>query len=259
MSRRALLVILAFTPACSPPPAPNVPRSEPWWVHRHGRLVDRASRGGVDLLFVGDSLIQGWQGLGRTDLEGDGLEIWTREYLPRRAANFGMSGDRARHLLWRLRHGELSGLDPRVVVVLVGTNDLDRPPAEVASGVGSVLDELRARLPRSRVLLLALLPRGQVWKARTLFQPADDRVAAVNTLLEPLARHRGVAYLDLGPALIEPDGSLSRAVFPDFLHLSREGYFRWHQAMDPTLTLLLGQPPRRSAAGRAPRPGPAGS
>ncbi len=236
---------LALLAGCSPAPADRpsaavpIPRSDvAWWLRHHNEYVERARRGQVDLLFLGDSITQGWLGDGRDAAAGDGLAIWNDRYAPRRAANFGLGSDRTEHLLWRIDHGELAGIAPRLVVLLIGTNNLDNgdPPAEVAAGVAAILDRLRVRLPNSRVLLLGLLPRGHdpgPWRAK---------VAETNRLLSRFADGRRVVFLDIGPRFLDDRGRLPPSHSPDGLHLTRLGYATWADAMEPTLAGLLAEP-----------------
>jgi beta-glucosidase len=216
------------------------PNSEPWWGERHARLVGQAMRGHINLLFLGDSITQGWHGTGRDQYEGDGLAVWDDYYATRLAANFGMGSDRTENLLWRIRRGELAWIRPRVVVLLIGTNNLDEGAEATGVGVEAVLDEIHRRLPETRVLLLGLLPRGVRGATGDRAEP-DPRIAEVNGLLLRLEVKPGVVYLDLGDRLMEADGMLAREVFPDFLHLSREGYRRIAEAIEPTLAVMLGE------------------
>lgn len=236
---------LALLAGCAPAPPDRpsatvpIPRSDAaWWLRHHNEYVERARRGHVDLLFLGDSITQGWLGDGRDDAAGDGRPIWIDRYAPRRAANFGLGSDRTEHLLWRLDHGELVGIAPRAVVLLIGTNNLANgdPPAEVAAGVAAILDRLRGRLPSARVLLLGLLPRGH--------EPGPWRtqVAETNRLLARLADGRRVVFLDIGPRFLDDRGRLPRSLSPDGLHLTRHGYATWADAIEPVLVGLMAEP-----------------
>lgn len=229
-------------------PTRPIPRPElPGWLDQHSLMVDQAMRGQIDLLFLGDSITQGWLGQGRNPFEGDGLELWQARFAPRRAANFGIGSDRIEHLLWRLCHGELSGqLDPSVVVLMIGTNNLGLDPPEViADGIATVVSEIRRRLPRSVILLMALTPRGL---SPTLSSPpthdrAHPDVAVVNRLIAPLARLPRVGFIDFGSALLDENGLVPRAHFPDYLHLSRSAYLAWAKAIEPFLQIVLGAVP----------------
>ena len=241
-------------------PTTPEPRAEhAAWIDQHVRYVDRATRGHVPLLFLGDSITEGWLGLGLTPDGGAATaELWNSRYRSRRGTNFGIGGDHVEHLLWRLRHGELDGIDPDAVVLLIGTNNLGLdPPTAIADGVAAVVLEIRRRCPRSVILLMALTPRGFTIGHGQMPISAlpDPRIAEINRLIAPLDRLPRVLLLDFGDRLIGPNGRLDRALQPDFLHFSDLGYQRWAEAIEPTLRLLLGSPFEESGAGH-PTPGP---
>ena len=206
------------------------PQDQPWfptadWLARHEQLVrDRPAR--VDLLFVGDSITEGWL--------SDGRSTWDREYAPRHACNLGIGGDETAHVLWRLAHGAVDGLAPKRVVLLIGTNNL--------GNVGPT------RRPRPRPGWRPSWPTsgGGCRVARSCCWPSSPRdrfagdpfrraVAELNALIRPLADGSNVRWLDVGPALVRPDGSISPAIMPDFLHLSPAGYQAWADTMRPAL------------------------
>ena len=200
---------------------------EPYWLKKHEELTATARRGGARVVFLGDSITEYWRD----------NEIWRRRYAPLPSANFGVAGDTTQNVLWRLAQGELTGEDPQVVVLLIGTNNLGRgdTPEEAAYGAAAVLRATRAHFPEARILLLGIFPRGE--SAR---DPYRERVRRANALLSRFADGRMVRYLDIGRVFLEPDGSLSASVMPDFLHPSLEGYRRWADAMDPLLRRMLG-------------------
>jgi lysophospholipase L1-like esterase len=198
-----------------------------WWMRRHEQIIERIRPGTARLIFLGDSITQNW--------EGAGQGVWDRYYLPRKAVNLGIGADRTQHILWRLDHGELVGLRPDVAVVLVGTNNLaSNPPAEVAAGIKAVVAKVRDRLPETKILLLGIFPRGQ------RSDPVRDRIRAVNDEIKSLDDGRFVHYLDLSSTFLEPDGTVSREVMPDSLHLSPKGYRLWAEAIEPTLWEMMG-------------------
>jgi lysophospholipase L1-like esterase len=158
-----LLAALAL-PAAANSALQPAPRDAAW-VKRHEGFVAEAARGGVDVLFLGDSITDGWRRPG----PNGGKAVWDREIAPLRAANFGIGGDRTQHVLWRIEQGTLEGLRPRVVVLMIGTNNTGferdgttprNTPAETVAGVQAIVGQLRRRLPEARVLLLAVFPRG---------------------------------------------------------------------------------------------------
>jgi beta-glucosidase len=211
-----------------------VPR-DAGWMKRHESFVQIAQAGQVDLLFLGDSITDFWRTRGRA--------VWDRYYGSRHAANFGINADRTQHVLWRMDHGELAGLHPRVVVLLIGTNNTGlernstRPrntTAEAIAGVTAVVRGLREKLPEAKILLLAIFPRGE--KA----DPQTAQIQSVNAALAKLDDGRSVHFLDLGPKFLLPDGSLNPADFmADKLHPSPQGYAVWAEAMQAPLAQLL--------------------
>ncbi len=202
------------------------------WERQHEAFVEAASRGNVDLLFVGDSITAHWANTAPA--------IWSRYYAPRKAANFGIGGDRTQHVLWRLDHGELEGIAPRVVVLLIGTNNLgDSSDDEVVDGIETVVDRLRDGLPTSKILLLGLFPRGIGHRPDQDSAAPNPRVPAINARLARLVDGKALRFLDIGPALLDGSGRISAAVEPEFLHLSPKGYQIWADAMEPTLWAMM--------------------
>lgn len=206
-------------------PAPR--DTQAYWMKLHETFLERAKQGEVDLLFLGDSITQGWSGSGK--------EVWKRHYEPRKTANFGIGGDRTQHVLWRIQNGELEGISPRLAVLMIGTNNLGaNTNDEIADGVTAIIKTLREKRPEMKILLLGIFPRSE--KAN---DPARARISAINSKIESLADGKSVIYKDIGSTFLEKDGSLSKAIMPDFLHLSRQGYQRWADAVEPTIWSLL--------------------
>jgi len=201
------------------------------WLPRHQRKLDEkrdllAAGTPPELVFIGDSITEYWEGAGR--------EIWQRHYAKFHALNLGFAGDRTENVLWRLQHGEIDGLAPKVAVVMVGTNNAGfraEDPHAIASGIRRIVDEIHRRMPATRVLLLGIFPRGE---------KADDFLRGINERVNRLvAGWSDVQFLDIGAAFINPDGTLSKDVMPDLLHPSEKGYAIWQRAMEPTLHKLL--------------------
>ncbi len=210
-----------------------VPRDAKW-VARHEGFVQEAKRGGIDILFLGDSITDFWR--------NRGSNVWNECYAPRHAADFGISGDRTQHVLWRMEHGELDGIHPRVVVLMIGTNNTGKERnsntirnsvPETIAGVQAVVKELRAKLPDTRILLLGIFPRG------TLDDPQRAQVALINTVIAKLDDGRMVRYLDIAPKFLAADGTLPRTIMPDLLHPNERGYQIWADAMNPTLDEMM--------------------
>jgi lysophospholipase L1-like esterase len=209
------------------------PRDEKW-VARHEGFVQEARKGGIDILFLGDSITDGWR--------DTGLNVWNKYYAPRHAANLGISGDRTQHVIWRMEKGELDGIKPKVVVLMIGTNNTGKEKdngkirntvSETIEGVQAVVKELRVKLPDSKILLLAIFPRS------TLDNPQRAQVALVNTVIAKLDDGKMVKYLDIDPKFLEADGTLSTNIMPDLLHPNERGYRIWADAMGPALDEML--------------------
>jgi lysophospholipase L1-like esterase len=211
--------------------APSVPatRSTPAnWLSRHEGFVAEAKRGGVDLLFVGDSITDGWR--------KKGSNVWNQCYAPRRAANFGIGGDRTQHVLWRLRNGELTGIKPKVAVVMIGTNNSkDDQPEAIADAIKLIVKEIRSHSRKTKVLLLAVFPRNK--PTDTPQQLATNQ--KVNEIIAQLDDGKKVRFLDINKVFLGPDGKVPAEIMPDFLHPNEHGYQLWADAMEPTLAKML--------------------
>jgi sialidase-1 len=204
---------------------PNVPEARTetsgkfgWWPARHAAKVaeSKATLGStaMKVMFLGDSITQGWENAGK--------QVWEKHFAKYEAANYGFGGDSTQHVLWRVLNGECDGVAPGAIVLLIGTNNVrhgDFTPEQIADGIRAILDALGKKCPQSKVLLLGILPRGP---------DASDvlrrKAEAVNALLPALADNRRVHYLNVNVKLLDPDGTLSKSIAPDLLHLSAEGY-----------------------------------
>lgn len=194
----------------------------------HERFVKEEQRG-PRVVFLGDSLTFDWG--------GDGRETWDRLYAPLGAANFGIGGDRTSDVLWRIEHGELGNADTRLVVLMIGTNDLGNgaTPEETSSGVRACVEAVRRKLPLARVLLLGILPRGG-GDAQT---PLRQAIARTNDTISRLDDGGSVRYRDIGPAFLKPDGTVRPELYlDDLIHLGSLGYAAWADAMRATFGAL---------------------
>lgn len=217
--------------SCTNAPA-LIPEDRPeleWWVNRHQEKLNQTDREEARLLFVGDSITQGW--------EGAGAELWEEYYAPYGAHNIGFSGDRTEHVLWRLEDGAVDGLNPEVTIVMIGTNNTGhrQEAAEcTAKGVELILNELTERLPDTQILLLSVFPRGGT--------PADDLRTinrGINEILAGYDSRPNVTWFDINSAFLNDDGVLSEDIMPDLLHPNETGYQIWAETMHPVLMGLL--------------------
>ena len=226
-------------PAATRTPSTLVPvtQNRDWRVydwttrHREASALMRTRR--PDIVMLGDSITHFWGGEpvgGRRT----GVDEWDRFFAGRSVVNLGYGWDRTENVLWRLENGEFEGVTPKVVVLMIGTNNITlNTPDEIAAGVAAICASIHERSPATKVLLLAIFPRGQKPDAtRSKVDDVNGRIARLDT-------RDYVTFLDLGAKFLEPDGSISVDVMYDFLHPTARGYAIWSAAMAPTLERLL--------------------
>jgi beta-glucosidase len=229
----AFLAMLASAPACksaadsdpavaAPTSAALQPEENSGMHERNLELVERAKANPkAEVVFIGDSITHGWDDTGRS--------VWDREFAPMNALNLGVSGDRTEHVLWRLQQGAYDALRPRVIVMMIGTNNTGHrmdPPQEIADGVGAILADLHERFPKAKLALLAIFPREE-----SRDDPMRTNNDAANALLMEMARERNIHWLDVSPAFCDADGTLSQELMPDLLHPNEQGYEAWAGAL----------------------------
>lgn len=211
------------------PPATAATPVHPNAVSRHICFLEVAGRGSIQLLFVGDSITDFF---GREDR---GRAVWNANYAPLHAANFGIAGDTTQGALWRMRNGELEGFKARLIVLMLGTNNIGRNSNEdIVAGNAAILAEFRKRQPDAKILLLGIFPRGD--------DPANpDRatVREINQGLAKLADGKSVFYLDIGPHFLNADGTMIEGAMVDGLHPGPKGYEIWAAAMAPMVRKLM--------------------
>ncbi len=203
-----------------------------WWTGRHEQKLKEAAALGkkAQVVFIGDSITEGW--------EKSGAPVFQQYYKRLDALALGFGGDRTENVLWRLQHGEVDAIAPKVAVLMFGTNNTGHRkenPVTTAAGIKRNIEELRQRLPDTRILLLAIFPRGA-----TADDPARRLNDQVNAIIAGFADNRHVFYLDIGRSFLQPDGALSKDIMPDLLHPNQNGYEIWAREMAPTLDRLLG-------------------
>ncbi|RYY03365.1 MAG: 1,4-beta-D-glucan glucohydrolase [Gammaproteobacteria bacterium] len=205
-----------------------------WWQDRHQQKLDevkalKAENKNPEIIFIGDSITQGW--------EKDGFNVWNRSYKKYNAAAFGFGGDRTENVLWRLVHGEVDGLNPKVAVLMFGTNNAGHrheDPALTALGIKRNIDELQQRLPNTKILLLAIFPRDA--KPDGELRQINN---GVNAIISGFADNKKIFFLDVNKSFLNAEGVLSTDIMPDLLHPNEQGYEIWAKAMEPTLVKLL--------------------
>ena len=202
------------------------------FIKRHEQFVAEAKKGGVDLLLVGDFLTDDWRGNNKNHVRA----IFDHAFSAYHPANFGQGGDYTQHVLWRLQNGELDGIQPRVVMLLIGgTNGSNGDdPEKIAAGVRAIIETIRQKVPACRVLLIGVPP----WTEKSGHLRA--RQTAVNPLLAKLDDGgQSIKYVDLTPALLGADGAAPRDLMPDGVHLSEKGYQIWADTVAQPLKELM--------------------
>ncbi len=227
----------------SQPPAQSAaiaaPRTDENSRIAHEQLIAKAQLGGIDLYFLGDSITRRW---GCTDPQwADLLANWRNNFFGWNAANFGWGADGIQHILWRIQNGELDEVNPKVIVILAGTNNLGNQPGgpgklvDILKGFESLLAVCREKAPSSKIIVTAIFPRND----NLAVLPEIERI---NRELAKLADDQTIFYLDVNDKLASPEGILFEGMTVDNLHLSAKGYQVWADGLRPLLTEFLGPP-----------------
>lgn len=198
--------------------------SKPWkaepgkttgWISKANRLNRRASALNPDICFVGDSLTEFWN--------AQGSPIWQLEFQNIRAANLGMAADRTENILWRLNHGAIDEIHPKVVVLMLGTNNLSKEsadaPEDVLRGIATVLKQIQNKLPESRILLLSILPNGYDQGSALRKQ-----ILKTNTGIQNLAVPGNIMVIDVHNAFLNSSKKWKSGLTVDGTHLTMRGY-----------------------------------
>lgn len=245
MKRVTLLVLMAvFFLEAAPPalaqektPPPQLPdvaapkldkegKLNAAFIKSHEGFVKIAQEGTAEVVFLGDSITAGW---------GRNKEIWDKAFGAYKPANFGIGGDRTQHVLWRITNGELDGIKPKAVVLMIGTNNTGSDsPESIAQGITKIVSTVQSKQPQAKILLLAVFPRGE----KPTANPGRDKIKIVNSIISKLDDGKKVHYLDIGSKFLQPDESISKDIMHDFLHLTPAGYQIWADSIGPKLAEL---------------------
>ena len=240
--------VTAASPADNPqfvgiPADQPMPRTDANSAAAHLELLEKARRGGVDVYFVGDSIARRW---GATDYPKY-LASWRENFFGWNAGDFGWGADRIENILWRLENGELDGVNPKVIVILGGTNNLTpraadaAGAAEITRGLAAVVYLCRQKAPSATIILTGIFPRNDNPAVVPTINRLNERIAA-------LADGKSIRYLNLNDRLADANGQLFDGLTVDKLHLSVKGYELWAAALKPLLTELLGPPAATDSA-----------
>jgi lysophospholipase L1-like esterase len=208
----------------------NDPTGNFQWMHKS--FLARAKQP-MDILFIGDSITAGWI---------KAPHVWDHFYGMHRPANFGIGGDKTENVIWRIENGELNGAKPKVVVLMLGTNNSAQNAADK-----KIVSMIRAKIPNAKVLLLAIFPRGARKDAQgkvteASIADATARTAVINGVNAELAKlddGKMIRYLDIGPKFLGQDNKIPWTIMPDQLHPTAAGYQLWAEAMQPLLEQMM--------------------
>ena len=223
--------IKALTPPAGQPAATfPVPRED--WMSRFIGNFDKLKQGPYELVFDGDSITDGWQGAGAAVLK--------ERYGNLKVLDVAISGDQIQHVLWRVQHGDLEGQNPKLIMLLIGTNNIGQEPKDVAAGIKLLISQYEMRCPDAHILLLGVFPREH--DANT---PARTWIKALNAIISTYSSDPKVVYLDFGDKFLQPDGTLPPEIMPDFLHPSAKGYVIWADAIQPVIDKYFPKTPAK--------------
>ncbi len=206
------------------------------WQKRHELTSAAVKRAKPQILFIGDSITHFFGGEQFDSYALRGQQTWGEFYAPRKAGNLGFGWDKTENVLWRLQHGAIDGIAPKLIVMMIGTNNTSNCSApDIAAGITAIVLELEKRLPQSKILLLGVFPRGEKPG------PQRDKIAEINQGLAKLDGTHHVTFLDIGPKFLTPEGLITKDIMPDFLHPNEKGYRIWAEAIEPTVKKLMGE------------------
>jgi lysophospholipase L1-like esterase len=209
----------------------TIPEVSSWYGPRMKAVDERLKLGRVNMLFIGDSITNGWDSAGK--------RVWEMFYAPRNAVNMGFGWDRTQHVLWRIDHSDFNNVHPKLAIVMIGTNNSngnDNTAEEIADGIIMICKRLRTRLPETKIILLAIFPRGEKADAQR------EKNARASLLASRIADNQTIFYMDINKKYLQEDGvTLITDNMPDYLHPSPYGYLVWAQAIEPKVAELMGE------------------
>jgi len=195
---------------------------------RHNTINKSLEEGNIDLLFIGNSIVNGF--------EGAGIQIWDKYYGSRKALNMGFGWDRTEHLLWRLENNDFTNISPKLAIVLIGTNNIGRNSVnEIVDGITAVCQNLKSGLSSTKILLLGIFPRFK--------ETSGDRdiIKEINLRISKLDDQKIIYYIDIGSAFLNNNMKISTDIMHDLLHPTAKGYQLFAEAIEPKVKELLGE------------------
>lgn len=199
------------------------------WFQRVETNIEKGKQAAAtcELVFDGDSITDSWQTMGK--------DVWAQHYAKYNAFDFGIAGDQTQHLLWRLSQGQAQGMHPKLIVLLIGTNNIvNYTPGQISEAVNAILQAYQKICPDAVILLQGIFPRGEKPE-----DPLRSKIKQANEIISKLGDGKKVIYLDFGDKFLQPDGTISREIMPDFLHPGIKGFQIWADAIQPIVDRYL--------------------
>jgi lysophospholipase L1-like esterase len=232
-------------------PAPDQPvaRTDRNSQIAHAQLLEKARQGRIDVYFLGDSITRRW---GTSDEQYRAfLDNWRQNFFGWNAADFGWGGDTTQNILWRLKNGELDNVNPKIIVLMAGTNNIGKTSpqgstdpriAEVTAGIKAILAVCRQKAPRATIVLMGITPRNDNMEVMPL-------INRINANIARFADGKKIRYVNINDKLADKEGRLFEGMTNrDGLHLDVKGYQVWADALKPVFTKLLGPPAKEDHA-----------
>lgn len=205
-------------------PTPQSKSTDDWWTQRFIEKNQSVKNGNIDLVFIGDSITHGWE----TEA---GKDTWKEYYSKRKSFNLGFRSDHTEHVIWRLQNGNIDGINPKLAILTIGTNNTGYrmdDPVMIADGIKLIVENIHMKSPRTKILLLGIFPRGET---------VDDVMRKNNEKVNKIIKnypndYEFVHYMDISKNFLNDDGSLSIEIMYDLLHLTSKGYAIWAEAIE---------------------------
>lgn len=242
-------LMISFTIHAQQPADVAVPRADKNSTLAHEQLLEKAKKGRIDLYFLGDSITRRW---GTSDVQYKNFyENWKENFWGWNAGNFGWGGDTTQNVLWRLENGELDNVNPKVIVLSIGTNNIGKTPPsatpdprieDVSKGIRKILDVCQQKAPTAKIILMSIFPRNDNMDVM-------PTINAINKKISKFADGKKIKFIDVTKKMADKNGKLFEGItVPDKLHLDLKGYQVWADAIKPTLRKWLGNPAKEDLA-----------
>jgi beta-glucosidase len=199
--------------------------ADEWWHKRHQAILERIRQGDAGMIWIGDSITCRWEN----------NDLWNYYYAKYKPINLGFEGDRTQNVLWRLQNGEIAGINPRLAIIMIGTNNSGcNTGEETGEGIIAICQKLRHDLPNTKILVLGIFPCDP--NIRSFRRQNNDRASFIASTV---ADNKHIYYRNINEHFLDKDGNLSKDIMPDYLHPNVKGYQIWANAINPTISKLM--------------------